>query len=111
MSLIARTRGLLPGLLVVAASSCLAATDGMGAVSIQLPPETATLKPGPGQEVAQANCLMCHSVDYIYMQPPLNEAQWRGVVLKMKKVMGAPIADGDVDTLVKYLLSQNGKKE
>lgn len=110
MSLIDRNHGLLAALLLVAASSCPAAGAGeAGAMSIQLPQETATLKPGPGQEVAQANCLMCHSVDYIYMQPPLNEAQWRGVVLKMKKVMGAPIADGDVDTLVKYLLSQNGR--
>ena len=82
-----------------------------GVVSVNLPGETAMLKPGPGLEVAQANCLICHSVDYIYMQPPLTEAQWRGVVMKMKKVMGAPIPDGDVDSVVGYLVWQNGRKE
>lgn len=59
--------------------------------------------------MAQADGLMCHSVNHIHMRPPVNEARWRGVVLKMKKVMGAPIADGEVDTLVKVLLSQNGR--
>jgi len=92
---------------------CLAPgiTAADGKLSIQLPAETAVLKPGPGQEAAQANCIACHSVDYIYMQPPMAEAQWRAVVVKMKKVMGAPIPDEDVDAIVRYLTAQNGKKE
>lgn len=81
-----------------------------GVVAIQLPPETAQLKPGPGIDVARANCITCHSFDYIYMQPPLTQEQWHGEVVKMKKVMGAPIADTDIDTIVQYLMSQNGKK-
>lgn len=81
-----------------------------GVVAIQLPPETAQLKPGPGIDVARANCITCHSFDYIYMQPPLTQEQWRGEVVKMKKAMGAPIADADIDTIVQYLMSQNGKK-
>lgn len=97
------------GLLALSLAPCLAAADGK--VSIQLPPETAAFKPGPGQEVAQAQCIACHSVDYIYMQPPLTEAQWRAVVIKMKKVFGAPIADEDAETVVRYLVVQNGKKE
>jgi sulfite dehydrogenase (cytochrome) subunit B len=97
------------GVCALALMSGGAAADGK--VSIQPPAETAVLKPGPGQDVAQANCFSCHSVDYIYMQPPMTEAQWRAVVVKMKKVMGAPIADEDVDVIVKYLVSQNGKKE
>lgn len=107
----ARFHCLLAGLVALALAFPVVAADGAGAVSIQLPGETATLKAGPGLEVAQANCVSCHSVDYIYMQPPLAEAQWRGVVVKMQKVMGAPIADGDVDAIVRYLMSQNGKKE
>jgi mono/diheme cytochrome c family protein len=93
------------GLLIAARGATAADT-----VTIQLPEETAELKPGPGLDVARANCMTCHSVDYIYMQPPLTREQWQGEVMKMKKVMGAPIADGDVDTIVQYLMSQNGKK-
>jgi len=87
-----------------------ALAQNLGTVSIDLPAETAQLKPGPGLEAAQSHCLTCHSADYIYMQPPLTKEQWKGVVTKMKKVMGAPIPDNDVDTLVQYLMSQNGKK-
>jgi mono/diheme cytochrome c family protein len=82
----------------------------MGPVSIQPPAETAQLKPGPGLEAAQSNCMTCHSVDYICMQSPLTKDQWQGEVVKMKKVMGAPIPDNEVDTIVEYLMSQNGKK-
>jgi hypothetical protein len=54
--------------------------------------------------------MVCHSVDYIYMQPPLTSEQWRGEVLKMKNTFGAPIQDADVDKIVTYLMSQNGKQ-
>ena len=78
--------------------------------TIQLPAETAQLKPGPHLDTAQRYCIACHSVDYIYMQPSLSEPQWRAIVGKMKKVMGAPIEDADVDALVQYLMSQRGAK-
>ena len=81
-----------------------------GEVSITLPQENARLKPGPGMDTAAKYCMICHSVDYIYMQPPLTKDQWHGTVMKMKKVFGAPIPDSDVDTIVTYLESQNGKK-
>jgi mono/diheme cytochrome c family protein len=86
------------------------ADDAAGLVSIQLPAETAQLKPGPHLETAQRYCIACHSVDYIYMQPPLTEPQWRALVGKMKKAMGAPIEDADIDALVQYLMSQRGAK-
>jgi cytochrome c5 len=81
----------------------------MGVVSIRLPAEQAQFKPGPGVEVVRKNCLVCHSADYVYMQPPLTKAQWSATVAKMKKAMGASIDDGDIDTIVGYLMSQNGK--
>lgn len=86
-----------------------AASSTMGRATIQLPAENAQYKPGPGVEVVRKNCVACHSADYVYMQPPLTEAQWRATVAKMKNAMKAPIADGDVDTIVRYLMSQNGK--
>lgn len=85
------------------------AADKLGLVRIQIPKETAEFKPGPGVEKVEEVCLKCHSADYVYMQPPLTRQQWTATVVKMKKVMGAPVADGDVDVIVGYLMSQNGK--
>jgi hypothetical protein len=44
------------------------------------------------------------------MQPPLTKDQWRGEVVKMKNVFGAPFGENDIDTIVAYLMSQNGKQ-
>ncbi len=78
-------------------------------VSIDLPKETAHFKPGPGVQVAQTYCVICHSADYIYMQPPLTRAQWEAEVTKMRKVFGAPLPEDQVKTVVDYLMTQNGK--
>ena len=48
---------------------CCGAGAGAEPISYELPPETAEFKPGPGVEVAQANCAACHSADYIRTQP------------------------------------------
>jgi mono/diheme cytochrome c family protein len=63
-----------------------------------------------GNETALQSCMTCHSVDYIYMQPPLTKDQWRGEVVKMKDAFGAPLGENHVDTIVAYLMSQNGKQ-
>ncbi len=77
-------------------------------VSITLPAETARLAPGPGVEIAQNRCMMCHSVDYITMQPRGNAAQWQGVVAKMRTVFGAPISDEDAKVIAEYLTATYG---
>jgi mono/diheme cytochrome c family protein len=105
-----RTAIALAGLLGLAASSTPFAAGTPTEVKIDLPPETAQLKPGPGMETTGRNCLICHSVDYIYMQPPLTKDQWNATVTKMKKVFGAPVPDNEVETIVNYLMTQNGKK-
>lgn len=76
--------------------------------SFKLPPETAKLKPGPGVELAGANCLLCHSPDYISTQPRLTAPQWRASVLKMQSKYGAPIKTNHVDALVNYLAANYG---
>jgi mono/diheme cytochrome c family protein len=77
---------------------------------IELPPETATLKPGPGADLASSQCLICHSADYVSTQPrdkPL--AFWKAEVQKMKKVYGAPIADEQIDAVAEYLTRTYGQ--
>jgi sulfite dehydrogenase (cytochrome) subunit B len=87
----------------------VSAAEQSQVVKVDLPAETARLAPRPNVASAQV-CMVCHSVDYVYMQPPLTSEQWRGEVLKMKNTFGAPIADGDVDEIVTYLMSQNGEQ-
>jgi sulfite dehydrogenase (cytochrome) subunit B len=73
-------------------------------VTYDLPEETAALKPGPGVEAAQNNCLACHSADYIQTQPPKRgKAFWDAEVTKMIKVYGAPINEADAKTIADYL--------
>jgi mono/diheme cytochrome c family protein len=105
-----RSAAFLSAVFGLAACAAPMAADMSGTVKIELPAETARFQPGPGMETAQRSCMTCHSVDYIYMQPPLTKAQWHGEVVKMKKVYGAPFPERDVDTIVDYLMSQNGKK-
>jgi sulfite dehydrogenase (cytochrome) subunit B len=105
-----RSVSLFVAMIGAALNTPVASAEKMGTVSVDLPAETAQFRPGPGVDTARQNCITCHSVDYVYMQPPLSAEKWRAVVMKMKKVMGGDIPDNDIDTIVQYLVSQNGKK-
>ncbi len=78
--------------------------------TITLPPDNtmATLAPGPGMEMARANCGICHSTDYIVRQPRGDAKQWGPEVAKMIKVFGAPISPENEKTIVEYLSSAYG---
>jgi mono/diheme cytochrome c family protein len=92
MIFIAATASLAPAL-------CAAET-----LTYALPEETATLRAGPGQDIAQSNCAACHSVDYIERQPPkMGRAFWEGVVKKMTQSYHAQIDPADAAAIVDYL--------
>lgn len=68
------------------------------------------LRDGPGRQLVEANCVMCHSLDYIPMNSPfLDRKGWETSVNKMIKIMGAPIAEADAQIIVDYLAGQYGK--
>ena len=94
----------LPGLLIaVVLSVAPAATCVAGE-------EIVKLNDAPGRELVQANCLMCHSLDYIQMNSVfLDREGWQKSVDKMVKVMGAPIRPEDVPGIVDYLAKNYGK--
>ena len=96
--------------LVAFALAGVAITRADPSASITLPPPDNALKDGPNLALAQGRCLICHSADYIYTQPPLTKAQWTAEMTKMQKTYGAPITDADIPLLVDYLMSQNGKQ-
>jgi mono/diheme cytochrome c family protein len=97
------------GLLALCSSAALAAP-----VAYTAPAETARLASGPGMAVAQANCRVCHSVDYITTQPrtfPDPVAFWSGEVAKMRKAYGAALRDADAQAIIAYLASTYGRDE
>jgi hypothetical protein len=68
------------------------------------------LKEAPGRELVEANCVMCHSLDYIPMNSPfLGREGWEASVNKMIKVMGAPIGQTEARAIVDYLTTNYGK--
>lgn len=78
-------------------------------LKIELPAETPRMKDAPARDLVMANCLLCHSVDYITSQPPQTAAAWRKTVEKMQHVFGAaPLPNADVQAVVDYLAKNYG---
>jgi hypothetical protein len=82
--------------------------------TIELPPDGVQLTPSalPGYGKAQANCVMCHSAEYMLYQPP-NAARpyWEAMVKRMKGVFKAPIDDADMPVIVEYLVKTYGNEQ
>ena len=67
------------------------------------------LKAGAGREKVEANCIACHSLDYIVANSPFMTRQvWDAEVTKMIKAFGAPISDSDAKEIVDYLTANYG---
>src|SRR3954470_18726842 len=86
----------------------LACVGNALAADWKLPAETEKFKPARGAELAVANCLLCHSADYVATQPRLTAAAWKSIVDKMRARYGAPIATNKVDETVSYLTTNYG---
>jgi hypothetical protein len=102
----------IPFLLIFAGSAFAAepAPSPRGNVhAITLPAITTELKPGPGREKVQGYCGVCHSVDYIVMQPPFAKGKWGEIVTKMIKAFGAPIPKDAAEEITGYLGTAYGK--
>ena len=103
-----------PSIRLVAAAATLAVL-AHGAVAapktMVLPPDGAQLKPSPlpGYAKAQANCVACHSAEYMLFQPPnASRAYWDTMTKRMKAVFKAPIDDADIPEIVDYLAATYG---
>lgn len=96
-------------LLILSALTGFSYAGAKGSVrTIQLPSVTTELKAGEGKDVTERFCIICHSLDYITMQPKFTRAQWTAVVNKMIKVMGAPIPEKDAKVIESYLAVSYG---
>lgn len=74
-----------------------------------LPAEKPVFKTMPGADLVQANCLVCHSSEYITTQPPLTRDQWKASVTKMQQKYGAPLPPENMDAVLDYLAKAYGK--
>lgn len=74
--------------------------------TITLPTMPPELKDGAGKDKVMIFCAICHSLDYISMQPRLPAKNWDALVQKMIKVFGAPIGEEDAKTISSYLAAQ-----
>lgn len=74
----------------------------------KLPAETAKLERGEGVEIVTAQCMICHSVDYISTQPRMNRAAWTAAVTKMKEKYGAPVPGDQIEKIANYLVKTYG---
>jgi len=77
-------------------------------VTIQLPGEVAVFRQDIGSEIANAQCLVCHSVEYVTTQPPLPQSFWKSSIQKMQQRYGATIPDAQVEPLAEYLTRNYG---
>lgn len=107
------TRARNPLSLRILAAVAVAACCGTApAMKIELPPEQTRLASAPGVDLANAQCMTCHSADYVITQPrgkPL--AFWKAEVEKMKNVYGAQIPPEDIAPIADYLTREYGSPQ
>jgi len=94
--------------LTFAVTTSLISDSRADVVKIEIPLEKGVFKARPGAEIAQANCLVCHSVEYVTTQPPMNRKFWEASVKKMREKYGAMMADEAATALVDYLVTTYG---
>ena len=99
---------LAPIIALLTAALMCGVPGGVGAAekSIVLPPDGVQLQASalPGYTKAKADCVECHSAEYMVYQPATApRAYWEAMVQRMKGVFKAPIDDADVPKIVEYL--------
>jgi hypothetical protein len=94
--------------LILFLAAGLVYAEGKDVKQITLPNIQIELASGAGREKVQTLCNICHSVDYITMQPAGTKAQWTATVTKMRKLFGAPISDADSEVISSYLAEYYG---
>ena len=61
---------------------------------------------------AQAQCVACHSAEYMLYQPPTAaRPYWDAMVKRMKTIFNAPIEDADMPLIVDYLVKTYGNEQ
>jgi cytochrome c5 len=72
-------------------------------VSVQLPANLTPFPAGEGADIANSQCLICHSADMVLYQPARTQEQWKETINKMRSAYGSPLPGEQVDALATYL--------
>src|SRR5260370_20823884 len=64
------------------------------AINLNFPTSAVAFPAGQGSDIANANCLICHSAGMALRQPPLTVDEWRAEITKIEGSLGAPIPRG-----------------
>lgn len=101
-------------LLVACAAASVFGAAQAATKSIELPPDGMQLEPSPlpGYAKAQAQCVACHSAEYMRYQPPTApRGYWEAMVKRMKDVFHAPANEADMPLIVEYLVKTYGNEQ
>ena len=77
--------------------------------AVDLPASELSFPPGKGADIANGQCLICHSAGMVLRQPPLTRDEWAGEIRKMRNSFGAPLPTDQVEALARYLYSVAGR--
>ena len=80
-------------------------------VSVEFPTSYTAFPPGNGADIANGQCLICHSAGMVLRQPPLTVDEWTGEINKMRNSFGAPLPADQIAALARYLHSINGRQD
>jgi hypothetical protein len=78
-------------------------------VSIELPNGDRTFPDGSGADLANGNCLSCHSAGMVLNQPRLSAAVWLEEVNKMRTAYHAPVDEADMQGIATYLAEMQAR--
>jgi mono/diheme cytochrome c family protein len=92
-------------------STAAAPVQKWSKVSVELPASKSSFPPGNGADIANGQCLICHSAGMVLRQPPLTVDEWTGEINKMRNSFGAPLPADQVAALARYLHSINGRQD
>ena len=94
----------------VGAKTATGPVRGWAKVAVDLPTSETSFPAGKGADIANAQCLICHSAGMVLEQPPLTRGEWTGEINKMRNSFGAPLPPDQVEVLAKYLHSIDGSQ-
>ena len=77
--------------------------------NVHMPEGALNFPRGEGSDLANAQCVICHSVGMVTRQPPLSFDEWKAEVAKMRGVYGAPLSADQIEPIARYLTAINGK--
>jgi hypothetical protein len=107
-----RSKTCVLGLIVVASALGGAAISAEKNITLPADGVQLTASTLPGYAKAKAECVECHSAEYMLYQPSTApRAYWEAMVQRMQSVFKAPIDDADVPLLVDYLVKTYGNEQ